>query len=221
MLEAMAKGVRVAERPILFRGPMVRAILEGRKTQTRRLVKWPETPEPDYDTWVDDGWPYFHRTNRIGAYDEIPLDCPYGQPGDRLWVRENCFLDKQIIPALGRRRVFFADSKDMRFDDGEAGQSPCALPLDCMKLNVSLKQVPSIHMPRWASRITLEVVNVRVERLQEISCADAAAEGFESPRSILQNIGEFKASWDSHNKAPHDWASNPWVWVVDFKRPGA
>lgn len=166
------------ERPIIFSGPMVRAILDGRKTQTRRVVKLNASG----------------RAQRKGrnwhlADPECVLACPYGVPGDRLWVRET-WQD-------GNGGIYYAT-------DG----------------NTAAPWKPSIYMPRWASRITLEVVSVRVERLNEIGEEDAIAEGSQCagvPAS-LTNRGAFAKLWDSINAKTHPWASNPWVWVVEFKR---
>lgn len=216
------------ERPILFSGEMVRAILEGRKTQTRRMVK----PQPpclcEYEiNGAKSHALCFHRVeitpegNCRGSKPArlwVPptpkskdhrLPCPFGVPGDRLYVREtwSCMEQK---PHAGCEVAYRAD------------------------LNGGSSQVwepwaPSIHMPRWASRITLEVTNVRVERLQDISEADALAEGV----TIKPNAGiaskflemrgeklsaaqlEFWHLWQSVYKS---WDDNPWVWVVEFSR---
>jgi hypothetical protein len=177
------------ERPILFSAPMVRALLDGRKTQTRRIVK--------------------HRPTMIEV-DGVTVHgkkqkCPYGQAGDRLWVRETW----QLFPRIeGASRIYYRAS--------------CTAPsvLD------DWRWTPSIHMPRWASRILLEVTAVRVERLQAISRADAAAEGICFPEGEPKPPGyrcdrwpeeNFAGLWDSINGAGA-WAANPWVWVVEFRR---
>ena len=174
------------ERPILFSGPMVRAILADLKTQTRRVVKAPRSVAWD---------------GRLSP----PIDqCPYGTAGSKLWVRET-WADTMGDPPTAVYRA-----------DGE--RHPAS----------HLKWTPSIHMPRWASRLTLEIVNVRVERLQEISEADAKAEGDKNPfDGHLHNDGtpiessavlRFKCLWDSINAKRAPWASNPWVWVVEFRK---
>lgn len=184
------------EKPILFSGPMVRAILDGRKTMTRRVVKLP----PDaVSVTVDPGGtifgpgPYIKAGNPDG-YDYPRIHCPY-DPGDRLWVRETwcCYT-----PMLRNPR-YKADGHN------DAGWT----------------WKPSIHMPRWASRITLEVTDVRVERVQEITDDDAKAEGcptvgwYDGPRPKLW----FSHLWDSINAARgYGWDVNPWVWVVSFRR---
>jgi hypothetical protein len=210
------------ERPILFSAPMIRAILDGRKTQTRRIMK----PQPDA---VLDGEPYWHiggyRT-RIGA--KRPFVCPYGQPGDRLWVRETCRAEE--LPSgldspetLGVR--YLADdcfipigntpeSGDVWLDLRYYGKraSPVA----------PVKTVPAIHMPRWASRITLEITGIRVERLQDISESDALAEGIDPkfpPDEQWANAARMRFAdiWESIN-GQGSWDTNPWVWVVEFRR---
>lgn len=178
------------ERPILFSGPMVRAILAGRKTMTRRVMK----PQPDYELVrpvVD------RKTGEVHAYcDPEPtgLKCPYGVPGDRLWVRE-CWG-----PCEG--------GVCYRADEG-----PKVVPDDG-------RWHPSIHMPRWASRITLEVTDVRVERVQDITPAACASEGFDFVVTDgLMPRGQFAKLWDALNsKRGFGWEANPWVWVVDFRR---
>jgi len=175
------------ERGILFSGAMVRAILSGAKTQTRRVAK----------DWTDDG-------TRVCREQNAP--CPYGGPGDRLWVRETwCYacIDHGSAAAMGNRADYRADHA--------AGFAPCN------------PWRPSIHMPRWASRITLEIVAVRVERVQDIDTLGAAAEGTPDLRTTengwdLRDC--FVHLWDSINgKRPGcAWRANPYVWVVEFRR---
>lgn len=170
------------ERPILFSGPMVRAILEGRKTQTRRRVKGVD----DLYVGVEDGKVW--QMDEYGDTHDVP--CPFGVPGDRLWVRETW--------CRGRAFVFYrADCP------GEGKPSEYT---DEWNAPFVDRWHPSIHMPRSASRITLEVVSVRVERLADISDADAKAEGYASASEFLG------APW-AVSVGP-----NPWVWVVEFKR---
>jgi hypothetical protein len=187
------------ERPILFSGPMIRAILEGRKTQTRRIIK-------AYQDERTPGW-YFAKVRGgmvagwqperpIEPYMGIVTDCPYGQPGDRLWVRETwCECDGDT----GRSVAYRADEwADCPADNGQWR--------------------PSIFMPRWASRITLEVTGVRVERVQDISFNDALAEGMQDTGSIKDNpFAQYFELWDQINPK-YNWTSNPWVWVVEFQR---
>ena len=196
------------ERPNIFSAPMVRAILEGRKTQTRRVIK------P-----IGDGETPMHVVKHGGKLylDETPHACPYGQPGDRLWVRETWAYHVQAIGS-----VTDEDGPFVYRADRMAEQS-----------RLCDRWRPSIHMPRWASRILLEVVSVRVERLNEISEVDANAEGcraiqgcewhtFEEaaagiPMHKHTAIDAYSALWESIN-GPGSWEANPWVWVVEFKR---
>jgi hypothetical protein len=191
------------ERPILFSGPMVRAILDGRKSQTRRVVKLRDKTGT-YSDFGDDGWP--ESADECGDWHRDP--CPYGIPGDRLWVRETWQFQPASAIAANGKYVYAATVKD--------GHHPPSWR-------------PSIHMPRVASRLTLAVKAVRVERLQEISEADAVAEGTTpgnvagSDVDIDGNVWNgayrraYAALWDSIN-GPGSWAANPWVWVVEFDR---
>lgn len=178
------------ERPILFSAPMVRALLDGTKTQTRRAVK--ARKDPDYGCQMTPG--------EI-AGDENPTRlCPYGQPGDRLWVRE-------------------AWSSHACFDHLAPRDCPKSIHYTADGKIQTGKGRPSIHMPRWASRITLDVVSVRVERLQDISRGDAMAEGCPFPNMAAGDDPRkwFADLWQQINGAD-SWAINPWVWVVEFKR---
>jgi hypothetical protein len=187
-------------RPIPFSAPMVRAILADTKTQTRRVLKC----RPQYQLEErDDGklWPWMYDSDRDADHW---MPCPYGQAGDRLWVREAWKVD------LNHR--FY------RADGDPGGPVPWT---------------PSIHMPRWASRITLEVTGVRVERPQDISEADAKAEGvhrcldglwsggawkhLRRPNCYADPCNAFCDLWASIN-GPGSWDANPWVWVVEFRR---
>lgn len=193
------------ERPILFSGPMVRAIIEGRKTQTRRVVK----PQPIRDafqgedgaTVLWDRWParLVYTGDRSARTERLP--CPYGVPGDRLWVRETCdyFAGDEKEPATMRRIQYRADDEDA---------APACFGRWC----------PSILTPRWTSRIDLEIVSVRVERLQEIQEADAIAEGMTIKVRENGALAVFRDGWDTINGKRAPWASNPWVWVIQFRR---
>lgn len=200
------------ERPILFSGPMVRAIIDGRKTMTRRVVA--RVPKKAADPRFAESF-IFRR-------DHLYLRCPYGQLGDRLWVRESwANINK---PGVAPEIIYRAD-----YDDHALAEYG----------NDGGRWRPSIHMPRWASRITLEVTSVRVERLQEITAEDAIAEGIEivggeysvNPyRNYLKGtpgemnthcsspVRSLQTLWDSINGKKHPWASNPWVWVIQFRR---
>jgi hypothetical protein len=171
------------ERPILFSGPMVAAILDGRKTQTRRIIK----PQPRTDV------------------------CPYGVPGDRLWVKETwaivCAGEVQRLPAFEYEKV---NTKDLSaYLDPE-----CDLVYRADVHNDIRGWRPPRYMPKWASRILLEITGVRVERVQDIGEADAKAEG------CMGGLPVFSHLWDSIHKGKEgrEWEANPWVWVIEFKR---
>ena len=182
------------ERPILFSAPMVRAIMEGRKTQTRRVVK----PIPPRGL--------------------TPNHCRYGVPGDRLWVRETW---AHVFGHEEYESWEMPHIKSFVVDNYLTGSIPAGKPAngdtvyaadgwDDYVENGDFRWRPSIHMPRWASRITLDVVDVRVQLLQDITQEDAGAEGVRSRE-------EFHALWESINGAG-SWDANPWVWAVTFKR---
>lgn len=235
------------ERPILFSGPMVNAILAGRKTQTRRIVK----PQPvdcgDIKHLVDE---YFSRQVTGDGMRE-DFKCPYGKIGDRIWVRETWRPSRQ--PQNGGLSVmgikFAAD--DSIIPDQRADK------LWTMARANSWR--PSIHMPRWASRIALEITGVRVERLNDITESDSEAEGVSphveqkwwqgyykndplchtclpakpdgsAPDSLIEvkpyrdlshmnrtAKREYELLWNRIN-GPDSWQQNPWVWVIEFKR---
>lgn len=231
------------EHPILFGGPMVRAILDGRKTQTRRVLKdapprttqWLNGLERDAYRW----WPA-----NGSDYTGDSVMCPYGAPGDRLWVRETwcyagwtddglpwiryaadgaCILCERVTPEwaerVGDHWADLSSAENVAVDG----------------LAADRKWRPSIFLPRWASRLTLAVTAVRVERLQAISEVDAQAEGVDRyagacdhPRFGCDEIdclgqthrASFAALWDAINVDRAAWARNPWVWVIEFKRIG-
>ncbi len=221
----MSTSTATKERPILFSGPMVRALLAGTKTQTRRVVKLPRGFTHDGDgyalnlekAWKDRGFgdgeylhvptdaPENHRTaHRIG--------CPYGVPGDVLVVRES-------IDAREPVAKYVADGTPL-----PAGHSL-----------LKPKLIPSIHMPHWACRLRLEVVSLRAERMQEISDADAMAEGIMAlnGRAGGKDFTLYGLhGWDEFGNTPRDafeillekvgrseaWKSNAWTWVVEVRR---
>ena len=206
------------KRPILFKGAMVRALLAGTKTQTRRVVK----PAPQMitentiTTWDGPPTALQYQLERMGK------GCPYGQPGDRLWVRENGWERPDLSPRQLREG---ADT----WPPYEYDAQPVMCWADGELKGYGWKRRPSIHMPRWASRITLEITSVRVERLQDISEADAAAEGLHYTSERLDRWSAdgsswvatpqnaYRALWQDIN-GPESWAANPWVWVVEFRR---
>ncbi|WP_407730764.1 hypothetical protein ACJJU9_11360 [Pseudomonas helleri] len=209
----------IKERPILFLAPMVRAILEGRKTVTRRPVKATKA-HADGFMMLDHGkgWrPY----NAFGDFAsdhegmEYPIACPYGKLGDRLWVRETCFINdyrEASVPEQER-----ADCEIHYRADG--------IP-DFEGEEELIRWRPSIHMPRWASRILLEVTDVRVERLQDITEEQALAEGIKKHSDGGYHVEDGKHFSDSPvesfaclwSSVGGDWDANPWVWCVSFKR---
>ncbi len=205
------RGWAVGERPILFSGEMVRAILDGRKTVTRREVKLPRARDSFVLVEHGDGWwPYQSDDGESHVCSdgmERPYNCPYGQPGDQLWVRESwCPIYRQGNPELGVIEVDYRATPRERMCD----------------LDGSRRWKPSIHMPRSASRIQLEVTAVHVERLQDISEEQAQAEGVSPVRvkvkklSALVHRAGFFYLWERINGIG-SWDANPWVWVVEFK----
>jgi len=212
----------VKARPILFSAPMVRALLDGRKTQTRRILK----PQPPVEcgihymlgneSWLDDenqsplrhyweawGGPLFENKPADHLCGSHSVRSPHGKPGDQLWVREAwsthaCF--DHIPPRdLTTRSIHY--QADGTIKTGKYRQA--------------------FHMPRWASRITLEVVSVRVERLNDISTEDCIAEGITTNLrehdAVCDLRDQYRELWE-HLNGSGSWAANPWVWVVEFRR---
>lgn len=227
----------MSERPILFSDAMVRAILEGRKTQTRRVMaSGPPDGMTEKDIRVEVFTPSYEDRHgdlqpgpdTFGAYDihgEWGVKCPYGQPGDLLWVRESCRIWWDGY-TMGGSVVEYRDGTHRG-----VGAHSVAVPGVARICGVGglgaycqehTKWRPSIHMPRLASRLTLRVADVRVERLQDISEADALAEGVEPSKEdhvpLYSCRATFERLWDSINgKRPGcSWADSPWVWVVSF-----
>lgn len=204
------------ERPIIFNAPMVRAILANTKTQTRRVVKpQPETSHDGEPYWYVGGyraWEYRDTTDILRKGGNS-LRCPFGAPGDRLWVRES-WRAPASCDHIPPRSI--ADSEARRFVADE-----------CVGPDAGFgKKRPSMFMPRWASRITLEVTGVRVERLHDISEGDAVAEGSvtvcmtptgEDNGSAIWGPDGYCALWESIN-GPGSWDANPWLWAITFKR---
>ena len=202
------------ERPVLFSATMVRAILDGRKTQTRRIAKVTDKDcKPGMITPLAGFVP---RTiaNHISY-------CPYGKQGDRLWVRETHWMDKRDILCA------VMDLDGFAVDAHPAGRNKFVKDFHSLKNNKFWKKRPSIHMPRIVSRILLEITGVRVERLQDISECDAKAEGsyvcdYFGRRLLDQSSNQgcykwgYRSIWESIN-GTGSWDLNPFVWVVEFK----
>jgi len=213
------------ERPILFSGEMVRAILAGRKTQTRRVIK--SQPNFDWSPSVGFYCPVVvdrHGHDELGpelygaADEDDGRKSPYGKPGERLWVRETWTQPEPGPVRVGNEVVYREDYAD----------DPCGYDGEKSPEGKFRTWKPSIHMPRWASRLTLEITDIRVERLKEISEADAIAEGVEPTRPLYGDCGghtheghkeSFRILWDTLNgKRDFGWDQNPWVFVIEFKK---
>lgn len=193
----------MTERPILFNGEMVRAILDGRKTVTRRVVK----PAKCHDSGAD--LAACEIAGEVNEKRDFRL-CPYGQPGDRLWVREA----HAFVPEPAYRRSTGIYQRANPADDYEV----CVFRENFDRAR-SFPWRPSIHMPRWASRILLEVTDIRVERLHEITIGQICKEGL--ARSMYEFIPvttAFDVFAELWNSTGGDWDANPWVWVIEFKR---
>lgn len=204
----------MTERPIIFSGEMVRAILDGRKCQTRRVIK------PDFANYMEfDGKTYWYE-DKYGEHHNALDYSPYGQPGDTLWVRET-WMPETEDGILTGGTIWKATDKPE-----QDGDTP-------------LRWSPSIHMPRWAARILLDVVDVRVERVQDITIEGARAEGIPETwgdvvglwgENALQeramhmwdnatSVENFAWLWDKINgKRGFGWTANPWVWKITFKK---
>lgn len=222
----------MTERGMIFNAEMVRAILDGRKTQTRRIMK--VQPKPSKSRPGDFWFSSKKLESMVHVSDLAPGNspiadyhlyiqehcCPFGAVGDRIWVRET-FCPVDDTQYGGEKWVDYRATP--KFEASHPAGWDCA-PNDAE----ALKWRPSIHMPRWASRILLEITDVRVERLNAISQADAIAEG--APPShpsidcVSQEYGfpDFSRSWFGqtwqHIYGSDSWNANPWVWVIEFKR---
>ncbi|MCJ5927650.1 morphogenetic protein [Klebsiella pneumoniae] len=225
------------ERGMIFNSEMVRAILSNRKTQTRRIMKvQPESNQlgllliTDSTKHNDIGKYHWAESNATGNHARSKLfSCPFGAVGDRIWVRETWSSD--FANYYPNDRVWYAADNNRQLDidmvDGVRGiYSPES------DVHVPFRWHPSIHMPRWASRILLEITDVRVERLNAISEEDATAEGVPPAGSLLPDYlgtfltpkGDFATAkvafqrlWESIY-GEESWKANGWVWVISFKR---
>ena len=233
--------MKLKELPILFSTEMVQAILDGRKTQTRRTFKhdvsYIENPQFGYSAFTKAGFisarGYFNYTNsdgnQIRRYGEKFYKSPYGKAGDLLWVRETFAYSDGIEPH-GAEYIYKADLS------GDIARRSYSMGFDIDELD-QLKFKPSIHMPKDAARIWLQVTEVKVERLHEIIEEDAKAEGVEmkevrsgfvwkcykNTAGIRKDLlycdnhkSSFRSLWESIN-GPESWDTNPWVWVVKFE----
>lgn len=201
------------ETPLLLKGHLVRAILDGSKTQTRRVCKPAEAEGLSYVIGIQDPRDLGQRPLEVPGSGwfgdeegDVQFQCPYGKPGDRLWVRETFCLDDN---GHNEWPMFRADGAAL--PTRPATRKPA-------------RWVPSIHMPRWASRLLLEITDLRVERLQDISEADIIAEGTPmtlpdgTPFRCTTPRQRFAELWDATGSS---WSRNPWVWVISFKRVNA
>jgi hypothetical protein len=213
------------ERPVIFNGEMVRAILDGRKAQTRRVMK--VQPKPS-ETRPGDFWFSSKKLeSMVHVSDFMPGNspvtdchlffqehcCPFGQVGDRLWVRETWAEAGASAPDLTLYRANYPAHVPAGYENVPAAEE--------------IRWRPSIHMPRWASRILLEITAVRVEQLNDISQEDAQAEGMEltgwrptysdpdSGGECMTPYDNFAELWDSIYQ---NWSANPWVWAISFRR---
>ncbi|MFW9882612.1 MAG: hypothetical protein ACFFG0_56845 [Candidatus Thorarchaeota archaeon] len=185
----------VKEHPIIFSTKLIPAILNNEKTVTRRVIK---------DKWK----PQIDREYLYANKARIANLCPYGQVGDRLWVRENLIIQP---------------GNSARYSDGQwIDGKPSSYNFSYYtKRGYRRKTIASIHMPRWASRITLEIIDIRIERLQDISWSDIQKEGiidyldYSTKRELLPSFIEL---WNSIHKKEYTWEDNPWVWVIVFKK---
>jgi hypothetical protein len=208
----------IKERPILFSAPVVRAILDGTKTMTRRVVKPQPISLAGSPVFVDKNHP---TSPPCSFVNDVSYLCPYGVPGDRLWVRESVSVHMGMMGEVAVH--YYADDAEIVHPRGGSITAP-GLHVDLSngkEKYANDKKRPSIHMPRWASRILLEVTAVRVERLRDIGEEDARAEGVTpslvGPPESEKHRFAFRDLWFSIN-GPDSWNANPWVWVVEFKR---
>lgn len=191
-------------RPMIFQSDSVLGILADQKTMTRRVVKG-LTPEHQYNGFLHilndkkmsgEAW-FSLKPHKALNTSSLYIKCPYGVVGDRIWVRETWAFDDVDQKVSSENSTIFkadflGDSKNQRWRS-------------------------AMFMPRAASRIELEITGIRVERLQDISETDAIAEGVEQGYG-LRHVGFYQDIWDSINGKKYPWSSNPWVWVVEFKR---
>lgn len=218
------------ERPILLNAEMVRAVLDGRKAQTRRMLTPRQLKMIDAAASIGECYPLESGQQHENSQSYYREWCPFGAVGDRLWVRETFRVHSRATDVA---TLVYKASEQQSWTQ-QTHRVPIAM---CNKPAVVDKWTPSIHMPRWASRITLEITGVRVERLNNISEQDAASEGVGSavwfaakgvPEEQWTSLGEHGAYRASHINSfaslwesiygEESWQANPWVWVIEFKR---
>ena len=203
---------KITERGMILNGEMVRALLDGRKTQTRRIIKDCTVGRDQISKFIQ------IEKKFIGCYPEdvpelIRECCPYGIPGDRIWVREAFRVHSRATDVA--TLVYKASERNSWTE--QTHRVPVAV---CNKPATPEKWTPSLHMPRWASRILLEITNVRVERLQSITLGDICKEvgcGLYDFRPATYGFQVWEELWKSIYGA-ENWLANPWVWVIEFKR---
>ncbi len=215
------------ERGILFTAQNVRAILDGQKTQTRRTMGLDHINEAWDRTNIDrvdlrkGVWHFWSGREGSSSFPIYTARCPYGVVGDRLWVKETFYCDSFEFPNIPE-----SDRNDREWCEQMLyyradGEDLCTQIPECDRTETKGCWNPSIFMPRWASRITLEITAVCLERLQSISEADAKAEGVDAAHAWAQGARDFKTGfillWESINRKKHAWAINPWVWAITFK----
>lgn len=207
------------ERGMIFNGEMVRAILDGRKTQTRRIVSERHLNLIDLGSKIGECYPLECGIDHANSQSYYREHCPFGKPGDRIWVRETWAEAGAGAPELKLYRANYPAHVPSHYENVPSAED--------------IRWTPSIHMPRWASRILLEITDVRVERLNGISEAEAQAEGIDmealaDSQDCYDCIadhnmtgrpttkGAFKYLWESIY-GEENWQANPWVWVIEFK----
>lgn len=199
------------EHPILFNTEMVNAILEGRKTMTRRVIKSQPSDvgavKIHREQMRENEFYFSSNTGKIGIFTPQFVKCPYGPIGSKLWVKET-WAASRLFDLMPPRDI--PQNADLFFKaDGIGNWNNCA------------RVRPSIFMPRWASRVALEITNIRVEQVQDITDSDAIQEGVDRTNTSIPGyaVQRFKALWDSINKKRgYGWDKNPWVWGVEFRR---
>ncbi|EPC5233030.1 hypothetical protein ACRZ0B_003362 [Klebsiella quasipneumoniae] len=192
---------KITERGMIFNAEMVRAILDGRKTQTRRPIKWKQTRFTEVGEREDGSkWPWSEDAEHACDFWH---PCPFGAVGDRIWVHETWADTGASAPDLKLYRANYPEHVPSIYENVPPAKE--------------IRWTPSIHMPRTASRILLEITDVRVERLRSMSQDDARAEGVIAASGPMEAGLAFRELWDSIY-GEESWKANPWVWVIKFKR---